>query len=169
MNNTQLPTEVVKEIKAKATAYMHAEVKGMTADEELQPHHLKYAHEAGATEYASKLHFSEESNRINLDEIGNLSRLIEEKDNKLQQAQQEIESLTSQLKNHSKVSDENTKLLRQESEDKDLLIEMYNVKHNKARTLLEKVYNDFIGATEMSENKTDRKLFKQIKQFLDGK
>jgi hypothetical protein len=41
-------------------------------------------------------------------------------------------------------------------------------KHNAARILLSKVYDDFIGATEMSENNTDKKLFKQIKQFLDG-
>lgn len=51
-NSTQIPAEWADEIKNKAKAYMQAEVKGMTADEELQPHHLKYAHEAGATEYA---------------------------------------------------------------------------------------------------------------------
>jgi len=54
--DTQLPVEVVEEIKAKATAYMHAEIKGIVGDDELQPHHLKYAHEAGATQYATKLH-----------------------------------------------------------------------------------------------------------------
>ena len=81
---------------------------------------------------------------------------------KLHHAQQEIESLTNQLKNHSKVADENMKLLRQENEDKDLLIEMYNVKHNKARALIEKM-NAKYGALHHEA------LANEIKQFLDGK
>jgi hypothetical protein len=88
---------------------------------------------SGATEYATKLH----------------------------QAQQEIESLTNQLKNHSKVADENMKVLRQENEDKDLLIEMYNIKHNKGRALLEK----FISRHEAGLL-PDRFIYDEIKTFL---
>jgi hypothetical protein len=80
------------------------------------------------------------------------------------QAQQEIESLTNQLKNHGKVSDENMKMLRQENEDKDLLIEMYNVRYNTARTLLQK----FISRHEAGLL-PDRFIYNEIKNFLDGK
>lgn len=49
-----IPKETIDKIKADAKAYMHNEIKGMVGDEELQPYHLEYAHEAGATEWAGK-------------------------------------------------------------------------------------------------------------------
>lgn len=51
---SNLPKETIDKIKAGAKAYMHNEIKSMVGDEELQPHHLQYAHEAGATEWAGK-------------------------------------------------------------------------------------------------------------------
>lgn len=50
-----LPQETIDKIKANAKAYMHTEIKSMVGDDELQPHHLQYAHEAGATEWAGKV------------------------------------------------------------------------------------------------------------------
>jgi hypothetical protein len=76
----------------------------------------------GATEYATKLHH----------------------------AQQEIESLTNQLKGHAGVSNENMKLLQREND--------------KARTLLEK----FISRHEAGLP-PDRFIYNEIKTFLDGK
>lgn len=57
-NNTQpqLPDEVAKEIKEAAKAYTTVEVKGMVDGSDINPGHIKYAFEAGATEYAIKLH-----------------------------------------------------------------------------------------------------------------
>lgn len=51
---SNLPQETIDKIKADAKAYMHAEIKSMVGDEELQPSHLQYAHQAGATEWAGK-------------------------------------------------------------------------------------------------------------------
>jgi hypothetical protein len=115
-------------------------------------------------EYASKLHYSEENNKVNLQEITNISNQLRENDDNLKEALKEIESLTNQLKNHGNISNENMKLLRQENEDKDLLIEMYNTRHNKARTLLQK----FISRHEAGLL-PDRFIYDEIKQFLDGK
>lgn len=137
MDNTQqLPAEVVVEINKKAEDYMGYIDMSSASYSDIEPYEVKDAWKAGATEYATKL----------------------------QQAQQEIESLTNQLKNHGKVADENMKLLRQENEDKDLLIEMYNVKHNTARALLSK----FISRHEAGLL-PDRFLYDEIKKFLDGK
>jgi hypothetical protein len=68
---------------------------------------------------------------------------------KLIRAEQEIESLTKQLKGHAGVSNENIKLLKQENE--------------KARALLEK----FISRHEAGLL-PDRFIYNEIKQFLDG-
>lgn len=86
MGNTQLPAEVVEEIKLKAEDYANKHINGRSKPYEWGI--VFNANKAGATEYATKLH----------------------------QAQEEIESLTNQLKNYGKVSDENMKLLRQENE-----------------------------------------------------
>jgi hypothetical protein len=121
-NNTQLPAEVVADIKLSAKAFARGMWPLETNHEARQREYVAAVHEAGATEYASKL----------------------------DQAQQEIESLTNQLKNHSKVSDENMKLLRQENE--------------KARTLLQKVVEKYSRLYEWNSG-----IFNEIKQFLDGK
>jgi hypothetical protein len=39
----------------------------------------------------------------------------------------------------------------------------------KAKRLLKRVQNNFSGTVEMSERKSDRRLFAEIKTFLDGK
>lgn len=69
---------------------------------------------------------------------------------KLHQAEQEIESLTNQLKGHAGVSNENIKLLKQENE--------------KARSLLEKFISRHEGGLL-----PDRFIYNEIKTFLDGK
>lgn len=120
LNNTQLPAEVVEEIKVKAES-IYPLIMAHTHTDGPRSGFIK-----GATEYATKM----------------------------QQAQQEIESLTNQLKNHGKVA----------GEDKDLLIEMYNVKHNTARTLLQK----FISRHEAGLL-PDMFIYNEIKTFLDGK
>lgn len=51
---SNLPQKTIDKIKADAKAYMHNEIKGMVGDDDLQPHHLQYAHEAGATEWAER-------------------------------------------------------------------------------------------------------------------
>lgn len=49
-----LPNDITEKIKADAINYMHSEIKGMTGDDDIFPHHLQYAHQAGATEWAGK-------------------------------------------------------------------------------------------------------------------
>lgn len=144
-NNTQLPAEVVHKIWFQAEEYAEEKVKAINEE-----HFNVYnAYIAGATEYASKLQFAKEEREILLEEMTNLSSLLQEKDGKLQEAQQEIESLTNQLKGHANVSNENMKLLRQENE--------------KGRTLLEK----FISRHEAGLL-PDRLLYNEIKDYLDG-
>src|ERR1044071_6020936 len=75
---------------------------------------------------------------------------------KLHFAQQEIESLTGQLKQHAQVSHGNMKLLKEENVKE-------RTKLHAARALLEKVIYRHEGGLL-----PDRLLYKEIKTFLDG-
>jgi hypothetical protein len=63
MTNTQLPKVVQEQIEAKATKYMHAEVRGMVDFEDISPSNIKYAYEAGATVYALQLQTLQQDNQ----------------------------------------------------------------------------------------------------------
>jgi hypothetical protein len=105
-NNTQLPAELKEKIENEALEY------GKHIPDCL-PH---IAYRRGATEYATKwFHTFEENGRL-ATRIADYVEKEKEYATKLYEAQQEIESLTNQLKNHGKVSDENMELLRQENE-----------------------------------------------------
>jgi hypothetical protein len=125
-NNTQLPAEVVQSIKGDAN-----KVYNKLDD---------LAHEQDSYDFGLPM--------INR-ETGPIIEILTEYATKLHHAQQEIESLTNQLKNHGKVSDENMKLLRQENE--------------KARTLLQKFISRHEGGLL-----PDRFIYNEIKTFLDG-
>lgn len=127
MDNTQLPAEVITQIKADAD-------KTYNKLDDL-------AHEQDSCDFGLPM--------INR-EIGPIVEILTEYATKLHVAQQEIESLTNQLKDHASVSNENMKLLRQENE--------------KARTLLQK----FISRHEAGLL-PDRFIYNEIKNFLDGK
>jgi len=51
---SNLPQETTDRIKANSISYMHSIIKGMVGDDELQPSHLSYAHEAGALTEAER-------------------------------------------------------------------------------------------------------------------
>jgi glutaredoxin 2 len=124
MDNTQLPAEVVEEIKAEAKSYAQNFTFPHFWDEDNEEFALpvvEQVYEEIATEYATKL----------------------------LQLEQEIESLTRQLKDHAAVSNENMKLLRQENQ--------------KARALLEKFIEKFDRLYEWKNG-----LYNEIKTFLDG-
>lgn len=149
-NNTQLPDEMVEEVKKKAEAKTAIENERIIGDSKDYGRRISYldGYEAGcielATEYATKLHIEQQAHEETR------KSFKKQLNNRLHQAQQEIESLTNQLKGHATVSNENMKLLRQENES--------------ARTLLQK----FISRHEAGLL-PDRFIYDEIKQFLDGK
>jgi hypothetical protein len=51
-NNTTLPEDLQEQIKEEAKAYMNSEIKGLVGFEDISPSNIKYAYEAGATQYA---------------------------------------------------------------------------------------------------------------------
>lgn len=127
--NTRLPKEVVEEINLAAKNF----AIGMWPDKENETHkrqrnYTEHIWEAAATAYATKL----------------------------QEVQQENDSLTNQLKNHSNVSNENMKLLRQENEK-------LRVDRNEAKKLLAEVFRK-----HESGLLPDRFIYEKIKTFLYG-
>jgi len=171
MSNTQqLSAEVKNEIFKKAEKYSE-KFSGPSLKEAGNSGYAAQGYTAGATEYATKLYFSEESNKINLDEIGNLSRLIEEKHNKLQQAQQE----NTQLKQWKAEASEILNPILEYGQSKEAAIPLGQSitavvldrckKYDAARTLLQKFISRHEGALII----TDPELYNEIKQFLDGK
>jgi hypothetical protein len=111
--NTQLPADMVEEIKLKAEGYatITAHIpKGVPISHHDAHVWCRNDYEAGATEYATKLHECDKTNKA-----------LEETNRGLME---ENESLTNQLKNQSHVHKDNMILLKQENE--------------KARTILEK-------------------------------
>jgi len=55
-NNTQLPAEVLEEIKLSAIAFAAGMWPGETKQDAKQREYVAAVHEAGATEYATRLH-----------------------------------------------------------------------------------------------------------------
>lgn len=125
-NNTQLPKEVIERIRNEAEDFAYVPEKEQ-ANALFNPDY-KTGYISGATAYAAKL----------------------------QEVQQENDSLTNQLKNHSNVSNENMKLLRQENEK--LMVD-----RNEAKKLLAEVFRKHeCGLLP------DRFIYKKIKNFLYG-
>jgi hypothetical protein len=115
-NNTQLPAEVVKEIKDAAKAYTTSEVKGMIDDADILPGHIKYAYEAGATEYATKLQQEQQENIA-------LRKKVAELENDIYEGKGQIESLDlaamrqSELVQRQQLEIDNLKLWQKEAMD----------------------------------------------------
>lgn len=95
--NTQLPKEVVEEIKLRAEAvYSKLDALAQDVDQDFglpMSNKVKSPIEEELTAYATKLQYSEERNSILLDEMSNLSKLLQEKDDKLHQANETIKVL----------------------------------------------------------------------------
>jgi predicted nuclease with TOPRIM domain len=89
---------------------------------------------------------------------------------KLHEARQEIESLTSQLKGHASVANENLKALRQENEHLKTGFDLYKDEMAERRTVsIEaiKLLKKFISRHEAGLL-PDRFIYDEIKTFLDG-
>jgi len=95
-NNTQLPAEALDIIIQQSKEYAKKLQWPSTWSTDRRDGAKEDAAndwQAGATEYATKLHMEQEDNKINIDEIKNLSTALRGKDAKLHQAEQEIKEL----------------------------------------------------------------------------
>lgn len=117
---TQLPDEVKEIIKIQAKEYAAGVTfnSAWAASSQVSEFRINAAEDwdAGATEYATKLHQAQQEKeeerqlRVHLEKENDI---LTDNYNRLQQ---EIESLTNQLKKQNEVQDENLKLLRAENE-----------------------------------------------------
>ena len=100
MNNTQLPAEVVEEMKDKAETYSGTQV---WVNKNSSPEHLFHefisatSFEAGATEYATKLHQVEQEKELASDAAKLMTNKNNECQAKLWEAYREIEDARSLL------------------------------------------------------------------------
>jgi len=90
MDNTQLPAEVTRQIEQQAHDATCALFSPNNYDEFIA---YRSGHEAGATEYATKLQFAKEEREILLEEMSNQSNLLQEKDRNLAAARTLLEKL----------------------------------------------------------------------------
>lgn len=116
-NNTQLPDEVILEIEKKSIERYPCTID--THDHRNNVQRYRVGFMAGAAEYATKLHIEQQAHEETR------KSFKKQLNDRLHQAQQEIESLTNQLKGHASVSNENMKLLRQENETLQAKLEKY--------------------------------------------
>jgi len=134
--DNQLPDEVVEEINKKAKEYS----SNASATD----------WKNGATEYACKL-LQEQQDRAHevalLKEVNNEALKLTEK------AQNEIESLTNQLRKHSNVADENMNLLRQEQATLQSKCDKYEKERYETRLAMRMLLRAFKGDIKTERHK----------------
>lgn len=149
-NNTQLPAEVERQIEQRA----HDAASSLYSPNNYNEF---TSYQAGytkcATEYATKLHQERQENA----ELKRWKDEAQELLNPILEYGQSKEAGIGLGESITEVVLERCK--RYEQEQQDL---------KKAKRLLNRCYNNFIGAAEMAENNIDKRLMTEIKTFLDG-
>lgn len=137
--NTQLPAEVLEEIKLKAEEYANRHINGRSQPEVWEI--VFKANEAGATEYASKLHQVEQENA------------------QLKQWKAEASTLLKPILDYGQSKEANFPL----GESITTTVLERCKKHDTASTLLKKVVEKYGHLYEWNSG-----IINEIKTFLDG-